>query len=165
MKGISVLISGAGVAGPALAYWLERSGQVPTLVERAPELRAGGYVVDFWGLGYDIAEKMGVLPDILRSGYRVREVRLVNDRGRRAGGFDADLFRQAAFGRYTTVPRADLSAILFHAIAPRVETHFGDSIVGLEEQANGILVHFERHPTRRFDLVVGADGFTRRSAL
>jgi len=158
MKGKTVLISGAGIAGPALAYWLERSGQIPTLVERAPRLRAGGYVIDFWGLGYDIAEKMGLLPDILASGYRVREVRMVNERGRRTGGFDAEVVRQATFGRYTTLPRSDLAAILFRAIEPRVETYFGDSIVGLEEQADGILVRFAHHPARRFDLVVGADG-------
>ena len=64
----TVLISGAGIAGPALAFWLNHHGIVPTLVERAPALRTGGYIIDFWGLGYDIAEKMGVLPEILTSG-------------------------------------------------------------------------------------------------
>ena len=55
----TVLISGAGIAGPTLAFWLKAAGFEPTIVERAPELRRGGYVIDFWGLGYDIAERMG----------------------------------------------------------------------------------------------------------
>ena len=158
MRGTSVLISGVGVAGPGLAFWLDRHGLVPTLVERAPALRRGGYVIDFWGAGYDIAEKMGVLPDLLRAGYQVREVRIVDESGHRKGGFDADLFREAAFGRYTTIARADLGAILFRAVAPRVETLFGDSITSLEDQGDGVLVRFEHARPRRFDLVVGADG-------
>lgn len=158
MKGKSVLISGVGVAGPSLAFWLDRHGWVPTLVERAPALRRGGYVIDFWGAGYDIAEQMGVLPDLRRAGYQVREVRIVDGRGDRRGGFDADLFREAAFGRYTTIARGDLGAILFHAVEPRVETLFGDSITSLEDGADDVLVRFERASPRRFDLVVGADG-------
>jgi 2-polyprenyl-6-methoxyphenol hydroxylase-like FAD-dependent oxidoreductase len=65
----TALISGVGIAGPALAFWMLRGGLVPTLVERAPRLRTGGYIVDFWGVGYDIAGRMGILPDILRAGY------------------------------------------------------------------------------------------------
>ena len=63
---MNVLISGVGIAGPTLAFWLEKYGFASTLVENAPALRASGYVIDFWGLGYDIAEKMGLLPDIAR---------------------------------------------------------------------------------------------------
>ena len=59
----TVLISGAGIAGPTLAYWLKRAGFAPTLLDHAPALRSGGYVIDFWGLGYDIAERMGLMPD------------------------------------------------------------------------------------------------------
>ena len=85
-------------------------------------------------------------------------MRIVDGRGRRRGGFDAAVFREAAFGRYTTIARGDLGAVLFRAVEPRVETLFGDSITGLEDQVDGVLVHFEHRPPRRFDLVVGADG-------
>ena len=64
-----ILISGAGIAGPTLAYWLRRSGHEVTLVEQASALRTGGYVIDFWGLGYEVAERMGVLPRLLEIGY------------------------------------------------------------------------------------------------
>ena len=78
----TVLIAGAGIAGPALAFWLKAAGFEPTLLERASGLRGGGYVIDFWGLGYDIAERMGLLPQIERLGYHMREMRIVDDRGR-----------------------------------------------------------------------------------
>ena len=61
---MNVLISGAGIAGPTLAFWLRKYGFAPTLVETAPALQTRGYVIDFRGLGYDIAGKMGLLPDI-----------------------------------------------------------------------------------------------------
>ena len=72
-----ILISGAGIAGPTLAYWLHQYGLKPTVVERSPQLRRDGYIIDFWGVGFDVAERMGLLPDILREGYLVREVRVV----------------------------------------------------------------------------------------
>jgi 2-polyprenyl-6-methoxyphenol hydroxylase-like FAD-dependent oxidoreductase len=153
-----VLISGIGIGGPALAHWLLRYGFAPTLVERAPHLRINGYAIDFWGAGYDVIEKMGLLEQVLRAGYRVREVRLVNGRGRRVGGFDADLFRRATLGRYTTLARGDLSAILCRAIEGRAEMLFGNSVTALEEDAEGVLVRFQHGSPRRFDLVIGADG-------
>ena len=66
---MKVLIVGAGIAGPTLAYWLLQAGHEPTLVERAPELRRGGYLVDFWGAGFDVAERMGIVPELRRRGY------------------------------------------------------------------------------------------------
>src|SRR5690242_16639485 len=82
-----VLISGLGIAGPTLAYWLKRRGWNPVIVEKAPSFRSGGYIIDFWGAGYDVAGRMGLLTKLDRSGYRVEEVRLVNDENRRVGGF------------------------------------------------------------------------------
>jgi 2-polyprenyl-6-methoxyphenol hydroxylase-like FAD-dependent oxidoreductase len=76
-----VLISGAGIAGPTLAFWLLQYGFTPTIVETAPRLRTGGYIIDFWGTGYEIADRMGLLPEITRKGYIVREVRVVGPTG------------------------------------------------------------------------------------
>jgi 2-polyprenyl-6-methoxyphenol hydroxylase-like FAD-dependent oxidoreductase len=66
-----VLISGAGIAGPTLAYWLSRYGFTPT-VERAPVLRTGGYIMDFWGVGFDVAERMHLIQRLKRAGYDPR---------------------------------------------------------------------------------------------
>ena len=70
----TILISGAGIAGPTLAFWLKAAGFQPTLVEHSPALRSGGYVIDFWGLGYDIAERMGLIHDVNRAGYHIQEM-------------------------------------------------------------------------------------------
>jgi len=69
MSSRSILISGIGVARPTLAYWLSKCGFQATLVDRAPALRTGGYIIDFWGAGCDIAERMELLPDLRRQGY------------------------------------------------------------------------------------------------
>ena len=99
----TVLISGIGIGGPTLAFWLNAAGFTPTLVERAPALRSGGYVIDFWGLGYDIAERMGLLAEINRVGYHMRELRMVDARGRRVAGFGTAVFEELTGGRYVTL--------------------------------------------------------------
>lgn len=154
----TVLISGAGIAGPTLAYWLRAGGYAPTLVERAPALRSGGYVIDFWGLGYDIAERMGLLPAIERAGYHVKEMRIVDDHGRRIAGFGTDVFDELTGGRYVTLARSDLSRLLYGTVCDGIETIFDEEIVALEQQPDGIDVRLRRVGERRFDLVVGADG-------
>ena len=154
----SVLISGAGIAGPALAYWLKVAGFEPTIVERAPALRRGGYVIDFWGLGYDLAERMGLLDEINCIGYHVREMRIVNHGGRPVAGFGTEVFSELTGGRYVTLQRSDLSRLLFEKLNGQVESIFGDTIVSLEERADCVQVQFERARERRFHLVIGADG-------
>ncbi len=154
----TVLISGAGIAGPTLAFWLHAAGFETTLVEQASALRSGGYVIDFWGLGYDIAERMGLAPAINRIGYHIREMRIVDGRGERVAGFGTDVFNELTGGRYVTLGRSDLSRLLFERICGRAEVIFGDEIIELEEDADGVRVGFKRAPARRFDLVIGADG-------
>jgi 2-polyprenyl-6-methoxyphenol hydroxylase-like FAD-dependent oxidoreductase len=158
MRKKSVLISGIGIAGPTLAYWLEQGGFAPVLVERAPQLRSGGYVIDFWGRGYDVAERMGLVPALRRDGYEVDEVRFVDARGRRVGGFGAGVFGALTGGRYVSLPRGDLATLVYRGIDGRCETIFGDSIAGIEPEGEGLGVAFERGRPRRFDLAIGADG-------
>ena len=158
MHAKSVLVSGAGIAGPALVYWLNAAGFKTTIVERAPELRAGGYVIDFWGLGYDIAERMGLANDLRRVGYNMRELRIVNAQGERLAGFGTRVFRELTGGRFVTLARGDLARLLFEKVKGETEVLFGDQIAGLEQQTDCVRVHFERAGARSFDLVVGADG-------
>jgi 2-polyprenyl-6-methoxyphenol hydroxylase-like FAD-dependent oxidoreductase len=154
----TVLISGGGIAGPTLAWWLVRKGFVPTVVERAPAPRAGGYLIDFWGVGYDVAERMGLLPALDQVGYRLQELRIVDEMGHRIAGFDADVFRAATNGRYLSVMRGDLAHTIYQSVAPDVEAIFGDSVTRLDQDDDGVTVSFEHRPPRRFDLVVGAGG-------
>lgn len=102
---MKALIVGAGIAGPTLAYWLDRYGFEVTMVEKATALRTGGYVVDFWGAGFDIAERMGLMEEIRSTGYLVEDVRVVNGAGKRIAGFPAEAFAKVTRGRYLSIPR------------------------------------------------------------
>jgi len=158
MSSETVLISGVGIAGPTLAFWLKRGGFEPTLLERAPGVRSGGYVIDFWGLGYDIAERMGLTGAIERVGYHIRELRIVDENGRRIAGFGTRVFRELTGGRFVTLGRSDLSRLLFDKVGGATETIFGDEVVSLQEHSDAVEVQFRNGQTRRFGLVIGADG-------
>ena len=158
MPAKTVLIAGAGIGGPTLAFWLHAAGFAPTVVEHAPALRGGGYVIDFWGLGYDIAERMGLTGEIERIGYHMREMRIVDAHGRRVSGFGTRVLRELAGGRFVTLGRSALSRLLFDKIKATTEVIFGDQVVGLREDTNDVLVRFKHGGERRFDLVIGADG-------
>jgi 2-polyprenyl-6-methoxyphenol hydroxylase-like FAD-dependent oxidoreductase len=157
-----VLIVGAGIAGPTLAYWLARYGLEPTIVEKAPHLRTAGYVIDFWGAGFEVADRMGLVPGLMQRGYRVQEVRVVNRSGQRVAGFPAQTFAQATRGRFTSLPRGELAASLCNSLDRKVEIIFGDSVVAIDEFAKGVHVSFGNGGTRDFDVVVGADGLHSR---
>lgn len=158
MPSKSILISGAGIAGPTVAFWLNAAGFQTTIVERAPRLRAGGYVLDFWGKGYDIAERMGLADELKRAGYRMREMRIVDARGERITGFGTRVFQDLTGGRFTTLARADLSRLLFERVRGQTEVLFGDKIVSLEERPGRIEAQFRHASVRSFDLIIGADG-------
>ena len=153
-----VLIVGAGIAGPTLAYWLERAGYEAPLVERAPGLRRGGYLIDFWGAGFDVADRMGIVPEVVRCGYRLREVRQVGEDGRRITAFDPEIFVRGTNGRYVSIARSELGAIIYGALGGRVETMFGDSVRALDDDGARVRVTFDSGTSRDFDLVIGADG-------
>lgn len=159
---MKILISGAGIAGPTLAYWLAHFGFEPTIVEVSPKLRTGGYIIDFWGEGYNIADSMGLLPEIIAKGYRAREVRVVNRSGKRITGFPVEAFSRVARDRYISIPRGDLAASIFGKVEGDIETIFGDSVNRIEQSESGVQVTFERAGARDFDLVIGADGLHSR---
>ncbi len=159
---MKVLISGAGIAGPTLAYWLARYGFEPTLVERAPKLRTSGYVIDFWGAGFDVANRMGLMPAIRQKGYMIEEVRVVDRNGRRVAGFPTEAVARIAQGRYISIGRGDLAALIFGKLERKVETIFGDSVSRVEQSEKSVRVVFESGAVRNFDLVVGADGLHSR---
>jgi 2-polyprenyl-6-methoxyphenol hydroxylase-like FAD-dependent oxidoreductase len=159
---LRIVINGIGVAGPALGYWLSKSGHDVLLVEEAPRLRTGGYIIDFWGIGYDIIERMGVIGDIRALGYQVREVRFVDRNGRKRGGFDVDVFHRMTNDRFTSVSRSDLSATICHAIEGKVEMIFGDSVAKIEDSGQRVRVCFDHAAEREVDLVIGADGLHSR---
>jgi len=153
-----IAISGAGIAGPTLAYWLMRAGHEPTLIEAAPRLRTGGYVVDFWGLGYEVACRMGIEPALREQGYDITAIRSVTPDGRIRANLDTAGIRRVTHDKFTSLPRGDLAATIYSTIDGKVETVFGDSIASITEHEDGVAVGLAGGTQREFDLVVGADG-------
>jgi 2-polyprenyl-6-methoxyphenol hydroxylase-like FAD-dependent oxidoreductase len=153
----TVLISGASVAGPALAYWLRRYGFTPTVVELAPALREGGYKVDLRGVAMDVVDRMGLTPAVKRYSTRMRGGAWVNAAGKPLATLGPDLIGLRAPGD-DEVLRGDLARIMYDATKHGVEYLFGDSITGLTQGHDGVMVTFARSAPRMFDLVIGADG-------
>jgi 2-polyprenyl-6-methoxyphenol hydroxylase-like FAD-dependent oxidoreductase len=153
-----VLISGAGIAGCCLAWWLEKYGYGVTLVEEAPEPRRGGYVIDFWGLGFDVAERMHLLEELRRRDLDIHEFRVVDDEGRRITGIDQSALQDLTGGRIMSLQRSAVALGLYDTIKDRTTVRFGDGVEELREEAQGVAVRFRGGDTARYDLVFGADG-------
>ncbi|MFG2059182.1 FAD-dependent monooxygenase [Micromonospora sp. NPDC048930] len=151
-----VLISGAGVAGTALAWWLRRHGFRPTVVERAAAPRDGGYKVDVRGVALDVLDRMGLSDQVRGRDTGMRLARFVDAGGRQLATMDAALFGGRE-GDDVEIMRGDLTRILMTA-TDSVEYLFDDSIAALRATADGVEVTFAGGTSRRFDLVIGADG-------
>ncbi|MFS1299894.1 FAD-dependent monooxygenase [Streptosporangium longisporum] len=154
IKNRDVLISGASVAGPTLAYWLVRHGFRPVVVERAAGPREGGYPIDVIDPATEVARRMGVLPRVRQAAVETRALSFVDRSGRSRARVPTGSFAT----RGVELPRGDLVRILYEATADDVEYVFGDSVATLEQDGDGVDVTFERGGARRFDLVIGADG-------
>ena len=151
-----ILISGASIAGPVLAYWLTRHGFDVTVVERAPQLRkTGGHAVDLFRPAMEISEKMGVLPRIEALATGTDTATICRAGTRRPVRVDLTKAFGAVSDRHVEIMRDDLSEAYYDAGRDDVEYLFGDSITAISPDAE---VTFEHAPPRRFDVVVGADG-------
>ena len=161
-----ILISGASVAGPVLAYWLHRFGFEPTVVERTPELRMGdgGHAVDLFGPALEVMEWTGVLDEVRAARTQTRLITLIRP-GRRPVDALAEALSEGVSERHVEIMRGDLAGIVYAQSREHVEYLFDDSIASLHDTGAEIEVGFERGSSRTYDLVVGADGLhsvTRR---
>ena len=154
----NILISGAGIAGTTLAFWLKKFGFNPTIVEHAPKLREGGYAIDFWGAGFDVAEQMGILPNLDKADIKIPEVKKKKKKGKRKCGINYPKLKKLMNDRAFTLLRSDLSKIIYDHLEKDVEIIFGDSITSIEQSPTNITVTFRSGKIRDFHLVIGADG-------
>jgi len=152
----TVLISGAGIAGATAAYWLAKEGFEVVVVEQARRSRSSGSPVDVRGPAKDVAERMGVMTRIREADTCVRDIVFVDSRGcvltrvnmRTAWAEPGDV----------ELSRAELAEILRGAVPDDVEFQFGNEVTALDQDADGVTAEFESGPSRRFDVVIGADG-------
>lgn len=154
MRNRRVLISGASIAGPALAFWLHQYGFHVTVVEKAAEVRRGGQAVDVKGrIHMTVLDRMGILDAVKAASEPNPDGALVNAAGRRIG-----VIPGAFGGGEINIPRGDLAHILHGLTAETCEYRFSESITSLTEAASGVDVTFQTAAPERFDLVIGADG-------
>lgn len=150
MKEPRILISGGGIAGFTLAYWLKERGYAPTIIEKHPHLREGGYKVDVRGTALEVAKRMGVHRDLLDASVNLKSSKLVTA-SLKTFEFEGDILGHCS-EEDIEVNRWDLVQILAKA-AGDIEIIYGDSITKIDDR-----VHFEKGEPREFDLVIGADG-------
>ncbi|MGY2085790.1 FAD-dependent monooxygenase [Blastococcus sp. SYSU DS0539] len=155
---MKAVICGAGIAGLALAGQLADHGWDVTVAERAPGPREQGYMMDFFGPGYDAAEAMGILPRLHELAYRVDELAYVDASGRRRAGLDYERFARALDGRLLSIMRPDLERALRERAGSRVDLRFGCSVAGIDARADGLRVALTDGTVLAAELLVGADG-------
>jgi 2-polyprenyl-6-methoxyphenol hydroxylase-like FAD-dependent oxidoreductase len=156
---LTILISGVGIAGPTLAYWLVRRGHRPVLIERMPGLRVGGHAVDIRGTALAVTERMGLETAVREARTNILTLSAVRPEGRRTYDVALRPLHEARGDREIEIMRDDLVRILFGAVTDDVEVIFGDAVRALRPQGGArTWVEFERGASREVDVIVGADG-------
>ncbi|MEO8948534.1 MAG: FAD-dependent monooxygenase [Mucilaginibacter sp.] len=158
MKNKNILISGAGIAGVSLAFWLKKFGFQPTIIEISPKLREGGYAIDFMGAGYDVAEKMGILADLEKVDMDISKLAFVDENNREHGSMNYRKIKRLMNNRALTLLRSDLAKIMYKALDKDIEIIFGDTIHKIAQDDEKVSVTFRSGSSRSFDLLIGADG-------
>lgn len=159
----TVLISGASIAGPALAFWLTRYGFGVTVVEQAPTLRRGGYPIDIRGTALEVVRRMGIFPRLQAAHVDSREITFLNPDGSLITSIPPNAVIGGAEGRDLEVRRGDLAEILYDTVRDDTEFLFNDSIATLDDHDGRVDVTFRSGLHRTYDLVVGADGLHSRT--
>ncbi|MEU0644813.1 FAD-dependent monooxygenase [Streptomyces umbrinus] len=159
----TVLVSGASIAGPAVAFWLQRYGFTVTVVEKSTGLRGGGYPIDVRGTAVEVARRMGILPQLQKAHIESRRLTFLNADGSEAAVVHPQAVVGGVEGHDVEVPRGDLADVLYGAVRDEVEFVFDDSIDALKEHEHGVDVTFRSGVQRGFDLVLGADGLHSRT--
>ncbi|SDF34914.1 2-polyprenyl-6-methoxyphenol hydroxylase [Lentzea fradiae] len=153
----SVLISGASIAGPALAHWLRRSGFDVTIVEKSHTLRGGGYPIDIRGTAVGVVERMGLLPRLREAHVDTQRITMLDADGSVVTSMSA-VALTGSRDEDIEIPRGELTTMLYDTVRDDVEFLFDNSIVALNDHADGVDVTFRSGLERTYDLVIGADG-------
>lgn len=155
---MKVAICGAGIAGLTLAERLSRLGADVVVLERAPGPREQGYLIDFFGAGYDAAEVIGVLPAIQDAAYRIDEASLIDGNGCRRAALPYRHITAALDGRLCSIMRPDLEKALRDNLPDDVDLRFGAAVSAVSNRDDGVTVTLHDGEEIHADLLVGADG-------
>jgi 2-polyprenyl-6-methoxyphenol hydroxylase-like FAD-dependent oxidoreductase len=154
-----ILICGAGVAGLSLAGCLGRQGHEVLVVERSPRLREGGDMIDFFGPGFDVAERLGLLTRLAAIHDPVDRLIFADAAGHERVSVRYDVLRRRLFrDRHFNSLRADLEGVLFEALPSRRVVQFGLTVVAVGQDCQGVRATLSDGRVVEMDLLVGADG-------
>ena len=159
----SILVTGASIAGPALAFWLHRHGHQVVVMERAPALRTGGQTVDIRGAAREVARRMGIEDEIRAHLTHEDGIRFVDEENRTQAEFGAGMFGGEGFVSELEILRGELARILVERTRDDVEYVYGNQITRLVDEGPQVDVGFEQGSNRKFDLVIAAEGFRSRT--
>ncbi len=152
----SALIVGGGVAGLSAAWWLAQIGWQATIIERAPDLRADGYILGLSGPGYEVARRMGILPALKGHDRHINENVFLGRDGR-----ELLRLRYHEFLRnleWVTLSRTALLDVLHGAVRGRAEILYGTTLAAHEDRGGRVDVTLSSGEQRSVDLLIGADG-------
>lgn len=155
---MKVAICGAGITGLALAHRLAASDVDVVVLERATGPREQGYMIDFFGPGFDAVEEMGLLPQVEDVAYQVNEASLLDERGRRRAAIDYVQFAKSVRGRLRSIMRPDLEHVLRTGLPSTVDVRFGAGVTGVDDLGDRVRITLADGETLEADLLVGADG-------
>lgn len=153
-----VLISGGGIAGLTLAYWLHHYRIAVVVIEQQEQMHQGGYGLDFYGTGYDVAEHMGILDTLRQQQVPVEAVTYITTHGKLIASLDTRLMFKMMHGRYMALMHSTLEDTLYQTIAARLEIRYGTSITAVEAGKDEVAVTFNDGTMGTFDVLIGADG-------
>ncbi|MFJ4561726.1 FAD-dependent monooxygenase [Streptomyces massasporeus] len=159
----TALISGASIAGPTLAFWLNRYGYAVTVVEKAPALRGGGYPVDVRGTALEVVRRMGIWPRLRDAHVDTRRFTFLDEDGGTVASIVPHAVAGSVAGHDLEVRRGDLTDALYTAVRDDVEFLFNDSVDSVDQSGHGVDVTFRGGGRRSFDMVFGADGLHSRT--
>ncbi|MBA2287673.1 MAG: FAD-dependent monooxygenase [Ktedonobacteraceae bacterium] len=158
-----VLISGGGIAGLTLAYWLQKLAISSVVIEQANTIRRDGYAIDFFGTGYDVASRMGLIDQLRSRQIPFEALVYVNKDGKPIAQLDMELIRKLTEGKYMGLMHATLAEVLHEALEETVDVRFGRWITAIESGPDAVVVTFNDGTTETFDLLIGADGVHSRT--
>lgn len=158
MKAQKVLVTGASIAGPALAYWLSRYGMDVTVVERAPAFRDGGQTIDVRGAGRVVVQRMGLEALVQANTTREQGIAFVDQDNRTKAFIDVNDFKGEGPIAELEILRGELAKLLIQHSQDRVSYRFGDSIETMDDNGEQVHVRFEQGGEHVYDLVIVAEG-------
>jgi 2-polyprenyl-6-methoxyphenol hydroxylase-like FAD-dependent oxidoreductase len=156
-----ILVSGGGLAGLTTAYWLYRQGHEPVVIEHAPGLRRDGYGLDFFGTGYDVAERMGIIDALAQNQIFLNKeggIAFVDENGKAKAELKVDAIREVLGGKYMGLMHYNLEEVLYETVKDEVAIRFDTSLAAVTQSSESVNVTYENGESEAFDLLVGADG-------